>query len=333
MILWRLAVALVLVACQPGQTEPARGDAPKGGSVPDTMPARVTEPLARSAPALPTPTLPAATPNATTVLAEYVGPLWGRFREEHFHSQALDRELPYYIYLPPGHEAANHGFPVLYMLHGASGDNAEWATIRLIDWTDRLVVGGELPPLIVVLPQGDFGYWVNHVNGGPRWGDYVVADLVLHVDQYYPTLATPQARAVGGLSQGGHAALQLTLNHPDIFGVAGAHSPSLRPDDGFLPWLGTGAEYARRDPISLAQSLPLATLRQATLWLDVGSEDPWRPRVELLHDILRERGATHEFHVWPGAHDGEYWQPHVPDYLRYYGRALRPGRADPGGPL
>ena len=156
-------------------------------------------------------------------------------------------------------------------------------------------------------------------------GRYVVEDLVTHLDSTHGTLPHPRARAVGGLSQGGHAALQLTFNHPDVFGVAGAHSPSLRPDDGFLPWLGTGAEYARRDPISLAQSLPLATLLRPRLWLDVGTEDQWRPRVEILHQILTERGVPHAWHVGPGSHDGDYWQPNVPTYLRWYGQALRAG--------
>jgi enterochelin esterase-like enzyme len=311
------------MACRSGDSEPA-SPPPGAAGAPPTTTADAAVPPAPAAQALPTPTLPVQGPNLPTALEEYVGPLWGHFREERFYSAALDRVMPYYIYLPPGHDDAAGRVPVLYMLHGASGDNAEWATIGIINWADRLIASGEMPPLLLVLPQGDFGYWVNHVNGGPRWGDYVVEDLVLQLDENYRTLPLPRARAVGGLSQGGHAALQLTFNHPDIFGVAGAHGPSLRPDDGFLPWLGSGAEYARRDPISLAESLPLSTLQSATLWLDVGSEDEWRPRVELLHEILAERGVVHEYHVWPGAHDGEYWQPHVPDYLRYYGRALRP---------
>jgi enterochelin esterase-like enzyme len=318
-----VAAALFLVACQASPSEPARSESGTSGAQPGATAQVSAPPLPAPRPPPTTPTPPARGPNAPAALQEYVGSLWGSFHEERFYSDALDREMPYYIYLPPAHGTAEHRFPVLYMLHGASGDNAEWGTIRIIDWTDQLIASGEIPPLIVVLPQGDFGYWVNHVNGGARWGDYVVEDLVLHLDQNYRTLPAPRARAVGGLSQGGHAAFQLTFNHPDIFGIAGAHSPSLRADDGFLPWLGTGPEFARRDPISLADSLPLATLQRATLWLDVGSEDQWRPRVELLHDTLTARGVAHEFHVWPGAHDGDYWQPHVPDYLRYYGRALR----------
>jgi len=254
---------------------------------------------------------------------EWVGPLRGRFREERFYSDALDREMPYFVYAPPAAERTTQGLPVLYMLHGASGDNSEWATIKLIDWADRLIASDEIPPLMVVLPQGDFGYWVNHVDDGPRWGDYLAGDVVGQIDATFPTLPVAAARAVGGLSQGGHAAFQLAFNYPAVFGVAGAHSPSLRAEEDALPWLGSGDEFARRDPIALAQTLPIATLSRPRLWIDVGSDDPWRSRAELLHAALDDRGVPHEWQVWPGGHDGDYWQPNVPAYLRYYGRALR----------
>jgi enterochelin esterase-like enzyme len=281
-----------------------------------------SEPVAAPPPQSAGGTLPPPGPNAAEALPEWVGPLWGRFQEGRFYSAALDREMPYYIYLPPGHGEGRRAFPVLYMLHGAAGDNAEWATIKLIDWADRLIVAREVPPFILVLPQGDFGYWVNHVNDGPRWGDYVVEDLPGYVERTYGGIPRPQARAVGGNSQGGHAALRLVFSHPEVFGVAGAHSPSLREEDGVVPWLGSGAEWAQRDPLFLAQTLPVARLQQATLWLDVGTEDQWRPRVELLHQTLLARGVRHEWRSGPGRHDGDYWLPNVPNYLRYYGRAL-----------
>jgi len=257
-------------------------------------------------------------------LPEHVEPLWGEFVRREFYSPALDRVMPIYIYAPPEWAMRGQPVPVLLMLHGASGDHAEWATIKLIDWADQLIAEGTIPPLLVALPQGDFGYWVDHVDDGPRWGTYTVQDVVGHLDANYPTLRRPQARAIGGLSQGGHGALQLGFNHPEVFNIIGAHSPSLRDDDGFLPWLGHGEEFARRDPLHLAATLPLVTLQQLTLWIDVGHEDLlWRPRVERLHQVLAERGVPHAFHVWPGGHDGEYWQPNVPRYLRYYGEALR----------
>jgi enterochelin esterase-like enzyme len=321
-ILWLLGAMILLLGCSmpadtPSRHAPATAAlAATTAALPDA-PTGTLRPLGRRA------AEPGAEPRPAEALPEWVGPLWGRFRAERFYSDALDREMPYFVYSPPAAEHSSRGLPVLYMLHGASGDNSEWATIKLIDWADRLIANQEIPPLVVVLPQGDFGYWVNHVDEGPRWGDYLVEDVVGEIDASYPTLPIAAARAVGGLSQGGHAALQLSFNYPEVFGVAGAHSPSLRAEEDSLPWLGTGDEFARRDPIALAETLPAATLARTRLSIDVGSDDPWRPRVELLHAALAERGVSHEWHVWPGGHDGDYWQPNVPAYLRYYGRALR----------
>ena len=45
-----------------------------------------------------------------------------------------------------------------------------------------------------------------------------------------------------------------------------------------------------------------------------------------LHEALDARGIDHEFHVFPGEHYGDYWSAHVEDYLRFYDRALNPGR-------
>jgi enterochelin esterase-like enzyme len=321
-ILWLVGAIVLLLGCaMPADSR--SGDSGAGvasAAAIEALPDDATgtlRPLARRADE------PFAEPRLAEALPEWVGPLFGRFREEWFYSDALDREMPYFVYAPPAAERTTSGLPVLYMLHGASGDNSEWATIKLIDWADRLIASEEIPPIMVVLPQGDFGYWVNHVDDGPRWGDYLAEDVVGQIDASFPTLPLAAARAVGGLSQGGHAAFQLTFNYPQVFGVAGAHSPSLRAEEDALPWLGSGDEFARRDPIALAQTLPVATLSRPRLWIDVGSDDPWRSRAELLHEALDERGVAHEWQVWPGGHDGDYWQPNVPAYLRYYGRALR----------
>ena len=64
----------------------------------------------------------------------------------------------------------------------------------------HLMIGaGKIIPLIMVLPQGDDGYWVNQANNGPRWGDYVAQDVVRSVDTSLPTLADRDHRAIGGL--------------------------------------------------------------------------------------------------------------------------------------
>jgi enterochelin esterase-like enzyme len=270
---------------------------------------------------LPDPRRPAA-PAATgqNALPEYVGPIQGRFTQEWFFSRALQREMPYYLYLPPDYDSSGRSYPVLYLLHGASGDAAEWPAYGLIDTLDRSISANDVEPFIVVLPQGDFGYWLNHAEDGYRWGDYVSRDLVTHLDSTYRTRRRPERRAIGGLSMGGTGALVQAFTQPNVFGVVGAHSPSLRTDNSVVEFLGQGEEFAARDPISLARTAP--GLDQLQIWIDIGEDDEWYSRALLLHATLLERGVDHEWHAWPGEHDGDYWTEHTPDYLRYYSQAL-----------
>jgi enterochelin esterase-like enzyme len=136
-------------------------------------------------------------------------------------------------------------------------------------------------------------------------------------------LPGPEHRAIGGLSMGATGALVHAFTRPRIFGIVGAHSPSL-PQEGEREFLGTGREYAQRDPITLAGSD--RRLDRLAIWIDIGDDDPWLDRVEQLHEELDEANVPHEYNVFQGDHDGEYWGEHISDYLRFYDAALNPGR-------
>lgn len=253
----------------------------------------------------------------------YVGETVGTFRELWFYSSALDREMPYFVYLPPRYGTASRRYPVLYMLHGGSQDRDEWPAYGLVNAVDRLIAEKEIRPMIVVMPQGDYGFWVNHVDDGPKWGDYVSQDLVRHVDATFRTLPDAQNRAIGGLSMGGYGALQLAFNNPDVFGTVGGHSPALYPDDGSLPILGTGEAFAARDPVRLAESAN--GLDRLSILLDIGEEDPFAARTVELHEALDRRGVEHRWLLQRGGHEGEYWERNLLQYLRFYDEALNWG--------
>ncbi len=240
--------------------------------------------------------------------------------EDSFYSAALGQEMSYLVYLPPGYDADGRRYPTLYMLHGIGGSNREWLGYGIDVAASCLMRAGRVQPFVVVLPQGDESYWVNHAPDGPRWGDYVADDLVAQVDAVYRTLPAPASRAIGGLSMGGHGALQLAYTHPDVFGVAGAHSPTLRPQDEAPEYFADALTFPRVDPVSLAKWSDGAS--RVRTWIDVGDADPWLWRIEELHDALDERGIAHDWHVWEGDHESEYWTAHVADYLAYYGDVL-----------
>jgi enterochelin esterase-like enzyme len=256
---------------------------------------------------------------AAPPISNAAGQIQGTLLEPEFTSAALNAKERYFVYLPPDPQKRGQRLPVLYMLHGGSG-RREWIEYGLIGMADKAIAAGTLPPLIIVMPQGDQGYWVNHTDGGPQWGDYLARDLVQHVDATYLTIPDAKHRAIGGLSMGGWGALYQAFSHPDEFGVVGAHAPSLRGGDGSMPFLPRGAGFAPYDPLQLASNAPNIT--NLRVWLDVDKEDPWVKQDTDLHNRLDQRHIANEWHIFPGRHGGSYWHDHVPEYLQFYGRAL-----------
>lgn len=240
-----------------------------------------------------------------------------------FFSKALNREMAYAIYLPAAYtNEPTRALPVLYMLHGGGGDYTEWARYGLPETAGRLIASNEISPLIIVMPEGDLGYWVNGFSGkGEAWDDYVMLDLLPHIEAKYGTVAGPAGRAIGGISRGAFGAFNLALKHPGVFGAVGVHSPALGEYADVQEPFILEARFAEFDPISLARSKDLSKL--PAIYLDIGSQDDWLPGAQLLHAILQARDVPHTFEEFAGGHSSAYWETLESTYLVFYDTALR----------
>jgi enterochelin esterase-like enzyme len=324
-----IGIVLVIVLLRfPPPVNPAFAQIQTQNTNQARVPSRYGTPVPRqsqSTAPIPTPTVdplprPSTLPGTDILTSPYLLPTQGTVRERWFYSPELDRDMPYYIYLPPDYGTADRKYPVLYMLHGLGGHREEWIAYGLINVVDQEITSGSLQPMIVVLPQGDKGYWTNHTGEGPLWGEYLYRDVVNMIDSTYRTIRAPQARAIGGLSMGGWGALSTAFLHPNIFGIVGAHSASLRPFDGELPYLGGAEEYATKDPLALAVAAP--GIEGLRIWIDAGEEDAWAARSRQLSQELRDRGIDHILQIYPGGHDYTYWSEHTLDYVRFYGSSF-----------
>ncbi|MHB8148474.1 MAG: alpha/beta hydrolase [Vulcanimicrobiaceae bacterium] len=142
-------------------------------------------------------------------------------------------ERPALVYLPPGYDPqASQRYPVLYCLHGYTGNAAALVAARpwetnVVQWADRLVVQGRMPRAIVVLVDGftrlGGSQYVNSVHNG-AYATYVVRDVIAHIDAQYRTIPREGGRAVFGKSSGGFGAMHLAMEQPGIFGAFASHS-------------------------------------------------------------------------------------------------------------
>ena len=236
--------------------------------------------------------------------------------------------MQFVVYLPPGYdESPARRYPTAYLLHGGGGDIMEWPSYGAFDQADRLMGEQIIPPYIIVLPDGGQEYWVDHVTdrrtgaNGEKWGTYTAKEVVPTIDARYRTIPNASARAIGGLSMGGHGAIQLALNFPGIWTIVGAHSPSLRPEGDAPTYLGRGAAFAARDPYQLiAAKSDIA--RTMTWWIDSGDVDPWRVQAQAISAELTSLGITNEWQPYAGDHSAAYWSAHVADYLAFYAGAF-----------
>ncbi len=140
------------------------------------------------------------------------------------------------VYLPPGYDdEPGRRYPALYLLssHGSTGPSLlNWSAWRenIQQQLDRLIAGGTLAPVIVVLPDmwTRFGssQFINSAGIG-RYEDYLVGEIVPYVDAHYRTLPGRDHRGVLGRSSGGYGALVQAMRHPETFGAVACHSGDL----------------------------------------------------------------------------------------------------------
>ncbi len=151
------------------------------------------------------------------------------------------RSLP--IILPPGYETSGKRYPVIYGLTGFTGSGPMMLNIsgwrpNLKQQIDRLMADGKLPPAIYVLPDCFTRYggsqYLNSTAIG-RYEDYVLAEIVPHIDRTYRSIAGPAGRGVFGKSSGGYGAIMFGLRHADIFGAVACHSGDMAFDLCYRP--------------------------------------------------------------------------------------------------
>ena len=284
-----------------------------------------TAPTVASIAASPT---PQAVPTAAQTTAPAI-PSGSQVLARTLTSAALGRPMPYFVYLPIGYNESGIPYPVLYMLHGHGGSNTEWIGYGLLETADTIIAAGQVPPMIIVLPQGDQAFWVNHADDGERWGDYTAQDVVQYIDANYRTIPDARRRAIGGLSMGADGAMQLAMNYPGTFGNVGIHSPTLRDYQSTTEYIGFFGDedyFNAHDPVHLVRQYP-DRARAFNLWLDVGADDAdWHESTLSYHNLLAQLDVPHVWHGdWPGIHEGYYWGGHAADYLHFYGAALAGG--------
>jgi enterochelin esterase-like enzyme len=194
----------------------------------------------------------------------------------------LGGERIFAILLPAGYAESEQRYPVLYLFHGGGQDHTAFMARTAFAPLARR------HEMIVVMPAADRNYSNQTPETQARYHDFVATDLVDYVDSHYRTIASQQARAIGGISMGGRISVMTALQHPARFGIVGAFSPAIRTDAEPAVANAEGSVTYFYVSCGTADSL-IAANRQFVMQLK---------QHHFMHDFKEIQGGEHAWSVW-----------------------------------
>ncbi len=224
----------------------------------------------------------------------------------------LNRRLT--VYTPYGYENnPKKKYPVLYLLHGAGGDEEAWTSMgRAAQILDNLIEKGLAEPMIVVMPNGNGNQQAagtlnlpvkqqqfdrNAMQNMPEaernrmMNGYVMSlceEIVPFIEKNFRAIPKPEARAIAGLSMGGGHTITASNLYPAMF-------------DYICPLSAAGSATPEQ----------VATLKKAGVklyFLACGNTDFLFQGSQNLDKTLTEQGLDHIFFVSDGGHVWANWR-------------------------
>lgn len=230
----------------------------------------------------------------------------------------IDRRLT--IYTPPGYESSKANYPVLYLLHGAGGDEEAWIALgRTAQIMDNLIAQGKAKPMIVVMPNGNASQDAAPGEGNtgfykpqfmaPRTmeGSYEGAfmDIVKFVEQNYRVNAKKEGRAIAGLSMGGFHSMHISRFYPNTFDYVGLFSAAIMPRED-----ATAKVYSNIDETLKVQKENGTKL----YWIAIGKTDfLYQANVD-FRKKLDGMGMKYEYVESEGGHIWRNWRVYLSQF-------------------
>lgn len=253
--------------------------------------------------------------NARTVLApmpqKYDGTLESHLYECSTSGPDQRRLL---VYLPEGYYESDARFPVVYMLHGANGNEESWIRKgHILAKIDSLYNCGKIGKYIYVFPNTNrYANKLDFMHALPKKTvesfldlngsieEAFVEDVVGYIDSNFRTIPDRMSRAICGLSLGGLHSLYISANNPTTFGHIGLFSPIIFPALN----IGKHGHIYRRleEKLEVLFNVPPATYLIMIGRNDIFLNSAWRYRTYLMKEnydfcfILTSGG--HEWDNW-----------------------------------
>jgi enterochelin esterase-like enzyme len=221
----------------------------------------------------------------------------GKVDIRYYESKATGSTRRVFVYTPPGYEKSTAKLPVLYLLHGAGGDETVWTNFgRAHLILDNLIAEKKAQPMLVVMPNAYAYPPIANVPNDKQRADFekdLIENLIPFVQANYRTAADRDHRALAGLSSGGDITLTIGPHHVDTFSRLASFSGLVRNFDSMK---------------DVAANAKTVNGQLKLLWIATGEDDSTFANIKKSSDFFTTAGIKNTFKAIPGAHTYVVWR-------------------------
>ena len=238
------------------------------------------------------------------------------------------------VYTPAGYDKGKT-YPVLYLLHGAGGDENAWSELgRAAQIMDNLIATGKAKPMIVVMPNGNpncqaapgewsFGMYTPSFMGntGPKTPattsmEESFMDIVKYMDCHYKTIKSREGRAVCGLSMGGGHTFSISRLYPTDFNYYGLFSAGLHLGKSINLKDPSIYNQMKADKVFQEQMKKLFNSNPKLYWIAIGNSDFLYKANADLRKFLDENHYQYEYMETDGGHIWRNWRIYLTTFAQ-----------------
>lgn len=249
-----------------------------------------------------------------------------------YDSPTLKMKRRMTVYTPAGYDKGNN-YPVLYLLHGAGGDEDAWTTLgRAAQILDNLIAAGKIKPMVVVMPNGNIdcqaapGEWSRgmykpsffsslYFNSKPvATMDESFPDIINYVESHYKVNADKHSRAICGLSMGGGHSFAISNRYPQMFDYIGLFSAGLS--------IGENAskksfyDQIKDNKTTQKQLSELFGGKPSLYWIAIGNKDFLYQQNADYRKYLDEMGYPYIYKETDGGHIWRNWRIYLTEFAQ-----------------
>ena len=244
-----------------------------------------------------------------------------------YDSPTLGMQRRMTVYTPAGYDKGGK-YPVLYLVHGAGGDEDAWTSFgRAAQILDNLIAQGKAKPMIVVMPNGNMnaqgaaGTWSKGLYK-PSFTQHVsdpvpthsmeesFPDIQKYVESHYNVLKNRQNRAVAGLSMGGGHTYAVSKEYPGNFDYIGLFSAAILYGIN-ANYLETNLQSLQADQKLSKQIDALKAAKPKLYWIGIGNTDFLYNQNKDYRTYLDSKQFPYEYYENDGGHIWVNWRKYL----------------------